>query len=227
MRLFGVMTSNMSSPQYQALDREWQPKLAAASDEIAFNERLFTRIEAVHASLPTPALAPEQQRLTTLVYDSFVRRGAKLDAAGKAQLGQINQALAGLFSEFSAKVLADENTWTVLDSESDLAGLPASLVAAAEAAAAERGLAGKWAIVNTRSSVDPFLTYSSRRDLREKVWKRFKQRGDNGDANDTNAIIARIVKLRAERAAAARLRDARALAHGRHDGEGSRRARAS
>ena len=199
-RLFGVMTSNMNSAQYQALDREWQPKLAAASDEIAFNDRLFTRIAAVHASLGTSALAPGQQRLTTLVYDSFVRRGAQLDAAGKAQLGQINQTLAGLFSEFSAKVLADENTWTVLDSESDLAGLPASLADGAKAAAAERGLGGKWVIVNTRSSVDPFLTYSSRRNLREKVWTRFKQRGDNGDANDTNATIARIVALRAERA---------------------------
>ncbi len=201
MRLFGVMTSNMQSPPYQALDREWQPKFAAASDEITFNERLFTRIAAVHASLLTSSLAADQQRLTTLVYDSFVRRGAKLDAAGKAQLGNINQALAGLFSEFSAKVLADENTWTVFDRAADLAGLPASLVAAARSAAAERGLPDKWAIVNTRSSVDPFLTYSTRRDLREKVWTRFKQRGDNGDANDTNATIARIVKLRAERAA--------------------------
>ena len=200
VRLFGVMTSNMSSARYQALDREWQPKLAAASDEITFNDRLFRRIEAVHASLGTSALARDQQRLTRLVYDSFVRRGAKLDNAGKAQLGQINQALAGLFSEFSAKVLADENTGTVFDRESDLEGLPPSLVAAAAAAATERGLGGKWVIVNTRSSVDPFLTYSSRRDLREKVWNRFKQRGDNGDANDTNATIARIVKLRAERA---------------------------
>jgi peptidyl-dipeptidase Dcp len=120
--------------------------------------------------------------------------------AGKEQLGQINQTLAGLFSEFSAKVLADENTWTVLDSEADLSGLPESLVAAARAAAVERGLSEKWVIVNTRSSVDPFLTYSSRRDLREKVWTRFKQRGDNGGANDTNGTIARIVKLRAERA---------------------------
>lgn len=104
VRLFGVMTSNMNSPQYQALDREWQPRLAAASDEIAFNDQLFKRIEAVHASMDAAALAPDQQRLTALVYDSFVRRGAKLDGAGKAQLGRINQALAGLFSEFSAKV---------------------------------------------------------------------------------------------------------------------------
>ena len=138
VRLFGVMTSNMSSARYQALDREWQPKLAAASDEITFNDRLFRRIEAVHASLGTSALAGDQQRLTRLVYDSFVRRGAKLDNAGKAQLGQINQALAGLFSEFSAKVLADENTWTVFDRESDLEGLPPSLVAGCRGDQCER-----------------------------------------------------------------------------------------
>src|SRR4051794_13312374 len=84
-RLFSVMTSNMNSPEYQKLDREWQPKFAAATDDIFFNERLFKRIEEVHGSLPTPTLAPDQQRLTTLVYDSFVRRGARLDAAGKAQ----------------------------------------------------------------------------------------------------------------------------------------------
>jgi peptidyl-dipeptidase Dcp len=200
-RLFSVMTSNMNSPQYQALDREWQPKLAAASDAIAFDERLFKRVAAVHASAASSGLAPDQQRLTSLTYDSFVRRGAKLDAAGKAKLGEMNQALAGLFSEFSAKVLADENTWIVLDGEADVAGLPESLVAAAKAAATERGLSGKWVIVNTRSSVDPFLTYASRRDLREQVWTRFKRRGDNGDTNDTKPIIARVVKLRAERAA--------------------------
>jgi peptidyl-dipeptidase Dcp len=201
MRLFAVMTSNMNSPEYQALDREWKPKLAAADDAIAFDARLFKRVEAVHASAAAAGLAPDQQRLTSVVYDLFVRQGAKLDSAGKAKLGEINQALAGLFSEFSAKVLADENTWTVLDSEADLAGLPESLIAAAKAAAAERGLAAKWVIVNTRSSVDPFLTYASRRDLREQVWTRFKRRGDNGDTNDTKSIIARVVKLRAERAA--------------------------
>src|SRR5688572_22503107 len=191
MRLFSVMTSNMNSPEYQALDREWQPKLAAADDAIAFDARLFKRIEAVHASATAAGLAPDQQRLTSVLYDSFVRLGAKLDSPGKARLGEINQALAGLFSEFSAKVLADENTWTVLDSDADLAGLPESLIAAAKAGAAERGLAGKWVIVNTRSSVDPFLTYANRRDLREQVWTRFKRRGDNGDANDTKSIIVR------------------------------------
>ncbi|CAN5886453.1 M3 family metallopeptidase [soil metagenome] len=200
VRLFSVMSDSMSTPEFQRLDREWQPKLSAAEDEIIFNARLFTRIEAVHASLGQKGLAPDQERLARRVHERFVRRGARLDSDGKARLSAINGELAGLFSDFSAKVLADENTWTVLDDASDLVGLPDSLVSAAKAAAEERGLAGKWAIVNTRSIVDPFLTFSARRDLREAVWRKFKNRGDNGDANDTKSTIAQIVRLRAERA---------------------------
>ena len=199
-RMFSVMTSNIGSPEFQALDKEWSPKMAAANDAIRLNPGLFQRIEAVYRGLPSSRLSADQQRLTTRTYDAFVRGGAKLNPEQKAELSRMNQELAGLFSEFSRKVLADENTWTVLNSEADLAGLPASFVSSAKAGAEERGLAGKWVVVNTRSSVDPFLTFSTRRDLREAVWKKFKSRGDNGDANDTNATIARIVKLRADRA---------------------------
>lgn len=198
--LFGVMTSNMNSPAYQAVDKEMSPILSAADDEITFNEKLFARIAAVYAARETSGLTAEQQRLTKRTYDGFVRQGAKLNAAQKAELSTINQALASAFSDFGQKVLASEDKWTVIDSEADLAGLPPSLVASFKAAADERKLAGKWAVVNTRSSVDPFLTFSSNRALREKVWKSFKDRGDDGGANDTNATIAKIVKLRADRA---------------------------
>ena len=199
-RLFAVATENITNPQYQALEREWEPKLAAASDAIFMNSRLFARIAAVYGSVPSSQLALEQKRLTERMHDLFVRRGARLGEAEKAQLSAINQELASLYALFRQKVLADEDTWTVLDREADLAGLPPALVDSAKAAAAERTLPGKWAIVNTRSSVDPFLTFSSRRDLRERVWKKFKSRGDNGDQNDTKTTIARIVKLRADRA---------------------------
>jgi len=199
-RMFGVARENVINREYQALEREWQPKLAAAADEIFFNAGLFKRIEAVHASLAASGLEPDQVRLATRMYEHFVRRGARLNAAEKTRLSQINQELASRFAEFRAKVLADENSWTLIDDESDLAGLPASVVAAAKTAAEERGFNGKWAIVNTRSSVDPFLTFSTRRQLREIVWKKFKSRGDNGDANDTKQTIAAIVSLRAERA---------------------------
>jgi peptidyl-dipeptidase Dcp len=199
-RVFAVVTENVTNPQYQALEREWEPKLAAASDAIFMNSRLFARIDAVYASLSASNLAADQQRLTERLRDLFVRRGARLSDAEKAQLSTINQELASLYASFRQKVLADEDTWTVLETEADLAGLPVALVDSAKAAAGERGLPGKWVIVNTRSSVDPFLTFSSRRDLRERVWKKFKSRGDNGDRNDTKSTIARIVRLRADRA---------------------------
>jgi peptidyl-dipeptidase Dcp len=197
--LFGVMTSSLNTPDVQAVDREWSPKFAAASDAITFDPKLFARLTAIHAGRETAGLTAEQKRLVELTYDRFVRAGAKLTPAQKTEMGRINQELAVLFSDFGNKVLADENTWVVLE-KADLAGLPASLVASYKAAADERKLPGKWLVVNTRSSVDPFLTTSSRRDLREKVWKAFKNRGDNGGANDTNATIAKIVSLRGERA---------------------------
>ena len=201
LRLFSVLRSSLNTKDVQAVDKEWSPKLAAADDAIVFDEKLFARIAAVHAARDKANLTPDQKRLVELTYDDFVRAGAKLTPQQKKEMGRINQELASLFSEFGNKVLEDENTWVVLETKADLAGLPSSLVDSYKAAADERELEGKWAVVNTRSSVDPFLTYSSRRDLREKVWKAFKMRGDNGNANDTNPLIARIVALRAERAA--------------------------
>lgn len=199
--VFAVMRLNMSNAEYRALDREWQPRLAAARDAITFMPGLFERIDAVYRSLPDPALTPEQTRLVTRLWEAFVRAGARLSPADRERLSSVNQQLAALYADFRAKVLADENTWTLLTDRAELDGLPPGLVAAAAEAARERGLEG-WAILNTRSSVDPFLTFSSRRPLRELVWKRFKSRGDNGDANDTNDTndtITRIVRLRAER----------------------------
>ncbi len=195
--LFGVMTGNMNSPAYQALDRDWSPKLSAAQDEITFDPKLFARIAAIWKNRST--LDAQQQRLVTRTYDSFVRQGAKLNAAQKAQLSQYNQALATSFTEFSRKLLADEGTAILVTDEAQLAGVPDSVKAGAKAAAAERKQAG-WAIVNTRSAVDPVLTFATDRALREKVWRAFVNRGDNGGETDTNATIAKIVKLRADRA---------------------------
>jgi peptidyl-dipeptidase Dcp len=198
VRMFYVMLENVSTPEYRALDLEWQPRLAAAQDELRFFPGLFERIDAVYRTRDTSSLTDEQIRLTQLTWEEFVRCGARLDPSSRERLSTVNQELAALYAEFRGKVLADEDTWTAITDEEDLAGLPATLVSAAAEAARERGLAG-WAILNTRSSVDPFLSCSARRALREAVWKRFKSRGDNGDANDTNATISRIVKLRAER----------------------------
>jgi len=199
MTLFGVMTGNMNTPAYQALDREWSPKLSKASDEITFNPKLFARIEAIYKARDTSGLDAQQKRLVTRTYDSFVRQGAKLTPAQKEELSAFNQNLAINFSEFSQRLLADEGTAIIVTDEARLAGLPDSVKAVAKAAAAERGQQG-WAIVNTRSAVDPVLTFATDRALREQVWRAFTKRGDNGDINDTKATIARIVKLRANRA---------------------------
>ena len=199
MTLFGVMTGNMNTPAYQALDREWSPKLSKASDEITFNPKLFARIEAIYKARDTSGLDAQQKRLVTRTYDSFVRQGAKLTPAQKEELSAFNQNLAINFSEFSQRLLADEGTAIIVTDEARLTGLPDSVKAVAKAAAAERGQQG-WAIVNTRSAVDPVLTFATDRALREQVWRAFTKRGDNGDINDTKATIARIVRLRANRA---------------------------
>lgn len=199
MTLFGVMTSNMNTPAYQKLDREWSPKFSAASDAITFDKPLFARIQAIYDARNSSGLDAKQIRLVTRIYDSYVRQGAKLNDAQKAQLSQYNQQLATQFSTFGEKLLADESKAISVTDEAQLAGLPDSVKAVAKAAAAERKLPG-FAIVNTRSAVDPVLTYATDRALREKVWRAFVNRGDNGDANDTNATIAQIVKLRADRA---------------------------
>ncbi|MCS6626386.1 M3 family metallopeptidase [Roseibacterium beibuensis] len=197
--IYGVMVQNIGSDDYQAVDTEVSPLLSAAGDEITFNEKLFQRIKTVADNAVQAGLTPEQTRVAVRTRDAFVRNGAALDAAGKAELGRINTALSNAFTSFSQKVVADENTWTHIPNEAGVAGLPASNKAAAAAAARSRDLSG-YAIVNTRSSVDPFLSFGDDRDLRETVWRKFVNRGDNGDGNDTNAIIAEIVKLRAERA---------------------------
>jgi len=199
--IFAIWSSTMNDAAFQAVEREMAPKLAAFSDEITQNEKLFKRIEAVYNSPEKSKMTPEQQRLVWRIYTTFVRAGAKLDGPSKKRLSEINQRLATLYTTFSQNVLADEeNNGLLLDKEADLAGLPDSLRAGAAAAAEARGAKGKWAINNTRSAADPFLAYSTRDDLREKVWKNFVNRGDNADAHDNNKIITEVLKLRAERA---------------------------
>ncbi len=198
-RYFYVWSSNMSTPEFQAVEEEMSPKLSAFSDRVTQNQAFFTRIEAVYNSPEKAKLTPEQQRVLWLRYTGFVRSGAKLDEVAKKRVSAINEELAGLYSNFNKNQLADEDTFIEL-TPADLEGLPDTLVAAAKSSAAERKLEGKAIIVNTRSSVDPYLTYSPVRATREKVWRAFIMRGDNGDAHDNNAIITKILKLRAERA---------------------------
>ena len=199
--IYGVFGSTMNGPEFQVVQREMAPRLAAFNDQITQNTELFKRIEAVYKSPEKAKLNPEQQRLTWLYYTNFVRAGARLSPEAKARLSEINQKLAGLYTKFSQNILAEEDGQTiVLKSEAELAGLPQSVRDAAAAAAVAKNQPGAWVISNTRSSVDPFLTYSSNRELREKAWRMFINRGDNGDEHDNNATITEILQLRAERA---------------------------
>ncbi|HLA96211.1 MAG TPA: M3 family metallopeptidase, partial [Pyrinomonadaceae bacterium] len=193
---------NLSTPEYQKVEAEMAPKLAGFNDQITQNEALFKRIEAVYNSPEKAKLTPEQQRLTWLYYTNFVRSGAKLNAADKKRMSEINQALAGLFTKFSQNQLAEENEqYLVLKDEADLAGLSQSQKDAAASAAVAKKVANAVGIIsNTRSSVDPFLTDSTRRDLREKALTMFINRGDNKNKYDNNETITEILQLRAERA---------------------------
>jgi peptidyl-dipeptidase Dcp len=198
---WGIWAGNMSSPEFRAVQQEMAPKLAEFGDKITQNEKLFARIKAVYEAEADNDLRPDQRRLVKLIHDDFVRSGAALDAAGKARTAEINKRLAELHTKFSNNVLHDEESYVTYITKEQLGGLPESFVAAAAAAAKERGRDGEYAITNTRSSMDPFLTYSTDRALREKVWKTYYNRGDNGDEYDNNAVIAEILKLRDERVA--------------------------
>ncbi len=197
--IWGVYSSNLSNPEIRKIQAEWEPKVSAFFSELTLDARYFQRVKYLYDSRAGLGLDAKQLRLLERTYDGLVRNGALLDAAKKAKVIGIETELSKKFSAFSEKVLADEETFILLTDKAELAGLPESFVAALEATAKSKGKTG-WAIVNTRSAVQPFLENSTRRDLREKVWRAFINRGDNKNANDTNATIADILKLRQDRA---------------------------
>jgi peptidyl-dipeptidase Dcp len=198
--IFGVMTDNISNEQIQAVEAEWSPRLTAAYNAITFNRALYSRIDDLYQRRATLGLNAHQMRLLERTRDQFVRAGAAATPEQQARLGAINEELSTKYADFGRRLLADESTAIFITNRRDLAGLPPNIVESLAAAATERGHQGQWAVVNTRSSVDPFLTFSTNRALRQRVWTTFKNRGDNGDANDTNSVIADILRLRAERA---------------------------
>jgi peptidyl-dipeptidase Dcp len=202
--MFFVYASNLNVGPIPDIEKVIVPKLSEHEDSIYQNKKLFARISSVYES---PAMKDgtfdlAQRRLVDDTYKTFLRKGAKLDSSDKAKLSQMNTRLARLFTDFSQNVLADEKGYvTWIKDKSELGGLPNSVIAAMGNAAKDRNNKnGDWAITNTRSSMDPFLTYSSNRPLREKVWRNYYSRGDNGDKYDNNKIIAEILKIRAARA---------------------------
>jgi len=199
--ILGVYASAMSTSAVQEVERAMAPKLAACHDQIVQNAALFARIEAVYEAREQFDLSPEQQRVAWLTHTEFVHAGARLTPAEKEQLAALNQQLATLGTQFGQNLLQDENAGAVLlTAAADLAGLPTGVIEAAAAAAAARGQSGQWAILNTRSSVEPFLTYATRRDLRRQVWQMFVDRGSGGGTTDNRPLITQMLLLRAQRA---------------------------
>ncbi|TDE06423.1 M3 family metallopeptidase [Flavobacterium hiemivividum] len=199
--VYGIFSSNLNSPEFVPIQSEVGPMLASLSNKIYQNKKLFERIETLYNSAQKSKLTKEQQRLIWLNYTNFVKEGANLDAASKEKVSEINTKLATLFSRFSQNLLAEENSqYVVLNSEADFDGLPEGLRKAAMAQAKERKLAVMGCIGNTRSFVDPFLTFSTQRELRAKVWKMFVNRGDNEDEFDNKSTLVEILQLRAKKA---------------------------
>jgi len=203
--IFGVHCGNLNIGPMPDIQKIVKPQQAAYYDSITQNEKLFARIEAVYNSDEMKTRSVAEQRLVDDKYKDFVRGGARLNETDKERLSKINQRLASLFADFSQHVLNDEDelvTW--IEDESRLGGLSDSQISALANTAKEKskndGKEGKWAVANTRSAMDPFLTYAEDRELREQVWRTYYSRGGNGDKNDNTGIIVEILQLRARRA---------------------------
>lgn len=197
--VFFNLTSADTSEVLQAIQRDVAPKLAAHHSNILLDAKLFKRVDALYKAREQLKLDAESRRLVELHHMWLVRAGAKLDKKSKTRVAEINQRLATLSTQFVQNVLHDEQSWRlVLEGAKDLAGLPAALRSAAERAAAEAGLPGKHVITLSRSSIEPFLTYSNRRDLREKAFNAWIRRGENPGEHDNRDIVAEIIALRAE-----------------------------
>ncbi len=201
--LFHNLTASETSAELQAVQLVMAPRLAAHQNDIYMNAGLFKRIDALHQKRSSLGLPPIALRLLERVHLDFVRAGARLQGPQRQRYGEVMTALAGLCTQFSQNILAEEAAYAlVLDSASDLAGLPAFVRAAAANAALQRGLTGdQYVITLSPSLAEPFLTFSSRRDLRETVWRARVARGANAGAHDNRPIVTRIMALRQEQAA--------------------------
>src|ERR1700723_803049 len=198
--VFYDLVSAHSNPALLEIDKEVSLRMARHWNPIMMNAVLFGRIALLHDNRATLRLTPEQMRLLERTYTRFHRAGAGLDEAAKTRMAEINERLAHLGTTFSHRLLGDEQDWIMELGEADWEGLSDSFIAAAKAAADERSMQGKAIMTLSRSFVEPFLKTSERRDLREKVFKAFVARGDNGNANDNNETIVEILSLREQSA---------------------------
>jgi peptidyl-dipeptidase Dcp len=199
--IFNSMNSANTNDTIQQIAKEVAPLRSAHNDAILFNEKLFKRIKAVYDQRAKLALTQEQNRLVEKYYRMFVRNGATLGAGKKTELAEINKELSVLSLQFEENLLKDTNRFElVIEDKADLAGLPDAVVTAAAEAAAQRGKAGKWVFTLHKPSMIPFLQYSQRRPLREKIFTAYITRCDHGDDVDNKKVLTRIAVLRVKRA---------------------------
>lgn len=190
-----------TNEELQAIEREMSPITSRHWSSIMMDPALFARVERVYERREALQLQPEQVRLLERSYRGFVRAGARLGPGDKARLAAINERLAALGTQFSQNVLGDESSYMlILDEEEKLAGLPPFLKAATARAAADRGHDGKHAVTLSRSIIEPFLTFSTRRDLREEAFTAWSKRGEHRGKTDNRGLVAEMVRLRAEKA---------------------------
>ena len=194
---YGILSSNKSSEEFRAIQTELAPLFSEHSSKITQNEKLFARIKEVYEN--RDGLDADQKRVVELIYTRFAMNGAELNAEDKKKYAAINKELSSLYTKFSNNVLHDEENYVTYLTEDQLGGLSDGFIKSAAKIAADKGEEGKYAITNTRSSMDPFLTYSTERELRKQVWTNYYSRGDNSDEYDNNQLIAEILKLRREK----------------------------
>ncbi len=198
--VFYNLTASETSPALQGVQREMAGPLAAHSSAVYMDAALFQRVDTLHAQRHSLGLSPEQLRMLERVHLDFVRAGARLQGEQQARYAQVMQELAGLTTRFAQNVLHDESSWQLpLNGEADLAGLPAFVRDAARQAATERGLDGH-VVTLSRSLVVPFLTFSTRRDLREQAWRAWTGRGEHAGEHDNREVARDILRLRNEQA---------------------------
>ena len=193
---YGIFSSNLSSPEFREIEAEMAPVLSEFQSKITQNSELFERIKSVYDASQKQALEPDQQRTVELIYTQFAMNGAELDSADKVEYARINKELSSLYTRFSNNVLHDEENYITFLNEDQLGGLPDAFIKSAAGTANDKGEPGKYAITNTRSSMDPFLTYSTERELRKQVWNKFYSRGDNNDQFDNKELITEILQKR-------------------------------
>lgn len=193
---YGILSGNMSSPEFREIQAEMAPKFSEFSSKITQNEKLFQRIKTVYDASQTDPLEADKQRVLDLTYISFTMKGAELDSNKKVEYAELSKELSSLYTKFSSNTLHDEENYVTYLTEDQLGGLSEGFIKSAAKIAADKGKEGMYAITNTRSSMDPFLTYSTERDIRKQVWTNYYSRGDNGDEFDNNELIAEVLRLR-------------------------------